>query len=182
MSFATTWAPEDVATLHRLRAEGLEISEIADAMRRSKRSVHTALKVFDAKNPTASRAREVVFSVLANAAERGDRCPPNFVICDAIGQSRSSVAHHITCLAIVGRIELRVKSNLRAVHIVATGAKTQGFDNFYERNAVPTLREVVKLPDPVPLTRVGCPSCGTRLDADPSLCCTRGRALRKLAA
>ena len=182
MSVITTWTDEDVAKLRRLRAEELSIGEIAEAMGHPKQAVHAAAKVFDTKNRTTSRAREIVFNVLADAADRGDRCPPNFVICDATGQCRSSVAYHITCLAITGRIELRAKSNLRAVRIVATGAETQGFDNFYERNAVPTPREVVKLPDPVPLTRVGCPSCGTRLDADPSLCCARGRALRKLAA
>lgn len=38
------------------------------------------------------------------------------------------------------------------------------------------------VPTTAPVFRDPCPFCATRMDADPSLCCPRGREYRKLVA
>lgn len=63
----------------------------------------------------------------------------------------------------------------RTVNAVGKQIQRQGL-------AVP---RVFAQPEEVPPARVFrdlCPGCGTRMDADPALCCARGRALRRAAA
>lgn len=129
------------------------------------------------ENPTLP----ILLAVLTEAAARGVPCPSNLEIGLRISRSSGTVSDYLTALERDGFVQVRRKSTVRAVKIVATGQATAGWDTLHD----PPPRQH-PAPEPLPVLpvslRVSCPSCNCRLDADPSLCCPRGRALRKLAA
>lgn len=128
-------------------------------------------------NPTLP----ILLAALTDIAERGESCPGNVEIGVRINRSTGTISDYVAALERDGFIQIRRKSTVRAIKIVATGAATAGWDTLHDppprKHAAPEVLPVL----PVSL-RVSCPSCGCRLDADPSLCCARGRELRKLAA
>ena len=128
-------------------------------------------------NPTLP----ILLAALADVAERGEPCPDNFEISRRIGRSSGTISDYMAALELADLIQVRRKSNRRAVMIVATGKTTAQWDTLFD--APPRQCAVPEEFVPPPLSlRTPCPCCNTRLDADPSLCCARGRALRKVAA
>lgn len=122
----------------------------------------------------------VLLVALTEAANEGRCCPNNIELGRRICRSPGIVSDYLGALVEADQVQVRRKSNNRAVKIVATGATTAGWDTMFD--PPPREHAVVEfVPAPLSL-RVSCPSCGCRLDADPSLCCARGRALRKIAA
>lgn len=122
-------------------------------------------------------ARGLILNAIIKAANNGDQAPNNEVLGKLAKRAPESVRDHIRGLVREGLIETRRRSNYRAFRIVATGKFTAGFDYVPGQD---TRSNVVALPPVV--RRDPCPFCGARMDADPSLCCARGREYRKLVA
>lgn len=123
----------------------------------------------------------VLLQALTEAANEGLEVPSNIELGACIRRSPGTIGDYLAALVAADQVQVRRKSNRRAIKIMATGATTAGWDTLHDppprKHAAPEILPVL----PVSL-RVSCPSCGCRLDADPSLCCARGRELRKLAA
>ncbi len=124
----------------------------------------------------------ILFEALRAAAERGDRCPLNVALAAMLGCSTNSIGTYMRALESDGLIRIRKHgSSRRAIQIVATGKATAGWDTMFD--PPPRLFAVREEYTPPPISlRVPCPYCNCRLDADPALCCPRGRELRKVAA
>ncbi|GAM01903.1 hypothetical protein [Sphingomonas parapaucimobilis] len=128
---------------------------------------------------------EKLFALLNDAAENGLPCPLTRDLAPAIGsRSGSSIDAYLRMLANSGKIALRGFSGGRVVTIVATGkstAEVPGVELTSERR--PSNVTILSIMPTQPrVFRDPCPGCGVRMDADPAMCCDRGRALRKLVA
>lgn len=128
---------------------------------------------------------ESLFAVLNKAAEEGAPCPLTRELAAAIGaKSTASVSDYLDKLATAGRITIAGYSGGRVVTITSTGKKTGAASGV----VLPMYRKPRQdaADDPLPaqprVFRDPCPGCGVRMDADPAMCCDRGRALRKLVA
>lgn len=123
-----------------------------------------------------------VYEMIAEAAAKGERCPSNEVMAHAIHVSDNSAARILHGLVKAGVFTIRRKANFRSVLINATGAKTKGYDNFYERTPYIRKKPVFE-PQPIKdlpprVMRDPCPWCNVRMDAPAEMCCARGRELR----
>lgn len=126
-----------------------------------------------------------LFQIVNEAAENGEPCPLTRELAPAIGsRSGASIDAYLRMLENNGKIALRGFSGGRIVTIVATGKSTSEVSGTaLTNNRRP--HNVVALPVEPTQPRVfrdPCPGCGVRLDADPSMCCARGREIRKLVA
>lgn len=122
-----------------------------------------------------------ILAAFSQAAEEGRKCPTNPELAPIARRAVSNISKHVARLEARGAIEIRQKASARAVKIVATGKTTAGWDTMFDPPALKHEPRVVVTLPPLSL-RVPCPYCGCRLDADPSLCCARGREMRKMAA
>lgn len=184
------WHDDDIAKLREARANGLTRAETAKLLNRSEVSVIAAMHVYcplpsDQKpDPEGLYPMErVIYDTLAEAAKAGKRCPTQRSLGLLIDRSGEAARQIIVRLVSMGKIELRSGRSYRSVRIAATGHKTAFFDQLQTalpKVAEPVVNVVVKLPPRI--FRDPCPGCGVRLDADPALCCARGRALRRLVA
>lgn len=121
----------------------------------------------------------VVFNMLNQAAERGDPCPSNDLICvalDASSPSRGSEVLHR--LERKGLIKVERGTMSRVVTIVATGKRTAGTvadvhwryrpENLHRRNIKYSRTRPPPPPAPKPVAvrvdRDPCPLCGIRGD------------------
>lgn len=122
------------------------------------------------------------------AADAGQPCPTNEqLIVDTGLKAARSVPSILRRLEAAGHIQLHIFANSRAITVCKTGKTTRKTDrDSFASGRRQRVRPVVEWTPPPPLPprvfRDLCPCCGTRMDADPALCCDRGRAIRKLVA
>lgn len=185
------WTADDIATLRTMHADSESHAAISDALGRTKSSIKQAVQRYIRDRTDRTRRdslglypdERVIYNALAKVAKKGQPCPKNDALGAFLNRGRHTGANMLVRLEAVGVIEIRRHANHRAVRIVATGDKTEGYDS----HVISPARNVVRIeprPEPTqaPVFRDPCPGCGVRLDADPALCCARGRALRRLVA
>lgn len=132
----------------------------------------------------------VILAAITDAAEKRLPCPKNVDLAARAGlRAESSAQGAVKRLEELGYLTIDASQNWR-IAIMPNGKRTATRQECMRKNiAGPALRivsraEAVKAPVPTtpPVFRDPCPCCGVRLDADPALCCARGRAIRRLVA
>lgn len=179
----TAWTNEQIAQLIEAREkQGLPFREIG---RRLGRGASTCAEAYHRFTWRAKKSatREVIAKAILEAAEAEAWFPSNTELALLANVSVKTIKNVLPQIEQSGPFKIRQRGNQRAAMVIATGAKTRGYDrlgDFYEpisRLAPAQPFELAALS-----LRVPCPYCGCRLDADPSLCCARGREMRKVAA
>jgi pyocin large subunit-like protein len=135
-------------------------------------------------------AQSAILAALTKAANAGAPCPKNIDLCEVAGlKAESSAQSALKRLTDMGLIVMTATPNWRIATLPNGKSTAQPRHAKPEQGARPSLRvvsrvESVKLPDPAKprVFRDPCPFCATRMDADPALCCPRGRAIRKMVA
>lgn len=135
-------------------------------------------------------SQAAILAAVTDAANAGAPCPKNMELCEVAGLKADSSAQSVLKrLADMGLIKMVATPNWRVITLPNGKSTATPRHAKPQQGARPSLRvvtrvEKVKLPDPVQprVYRDPCPGCNTRLDADPSMCCPRGRAIRKMVA
>lgn len=135
-------------------------------------------------------SQSTILAAVTKAAKERLPCPKNVVLAAQAGlRAESSAQCALKRLEDLGYLTMKATPNWRII-ILPDGKRTATRQECTRKhNAGPALRivaraETAKSPVPTspPVFRDPCPGCNTRLDADPTLCCPRGRAIRKLVA
>lgn len=129
-----------------------------------------------------------IYLKLEAVANSAGTCPTNDeLIVDTSLKASRSVPGVLKRLEQLGHIQVHVFANSRAITICKTGKTTR--KTARDSHAVAQRRAALPVTVPTPRPQLPprvfrdlCPCCGTRMDADPALCCARGRAIRKLVA
>lgn len=129
-----------------------------------------------------------IYLRLSVVADSAGTCPTNdeLIVGTSLTASRS-VPGVLKRLEELGHIQLHIFANSRAITICKSGKTTRktARDSHavaQRRAALPVIEPTPRPPLPPRVNRDPCPGCGVRMDADPAMCCDRGRALRKLVA
>lgn len=140
--------------------------------------------------PLNSRQAKVL-EALKDAAAKEQPCPTNAELAELCGFAHvGTPCKVLDQLEYMGLVRMVRGPNWRIATVLETGKSTYRSPSGSHSNQFrPKLRvvarpESVRSPDPDQprVFRDPCPCCNTRLDADPALCCPRGRAIRKLVA
>lgn len=183
------WAEADIEKLREAVAAGMKRGDIAKLLGRSRIAIVAAAHCYCPRPSDEKPDRDglyplerLVYDQLFAAADAGKSCPTGKALGALIDRSEETASNIIRRLESLGMIEIRAGFSFRAIRIVATGAKTRRFDRLEAAPVAAPVAPAVVIPLPTPVFRDPCPGCGVRLDADPALCCARGRALRRLVA
>lgn len=133
---STQWTPELVNQLRERWERGETSTAIAAALGLTRNTVlgkanrlrlsSRGCPIRDSEQAAVARKRrDLALTMLAEYAERGEPCPTNGQLCDALGMtSASSVGRVFGDLEAAGAIRVRWEGARRAVLIVATGRET----------------------------------------------------------
>lgn len=136
-----------------------------------------------------SFSQSTILAAITQAAAKRIACPKNIDLAEMAGlRAESSAQSVVKRLQDLGYLRIEASANWR-VAVMANGTRTATQEEAGRQLIAPSLRivsraigEKAPVPTTPPVFRDPCPGCNTRLDADPALCCPRGRAIRKLVA
>lgn len=135
-------------------------------------------------------SQSTILEAVTKAAEKRLPCPKNVVLAAQAGlRAESSAQCALKRLEDLGYLTINATPGWRVITLPDGKRTATRKECTRKDNAGPALRivaraETAKSPVPTspPVFRDPCPCCGVRLDADPALCCPRGRAIRSMVA